>query len=193
MAASTVWARQTRFLHFGLAATVTFQLFISQVMAAPEAGEKRSAIESLTFEIHEWVGMAALLIVIAHWLWSIGAQDNSNIRNLFPWGKSGRAAVMADIRELKSMRLPDGGGQGGLPGFIHGLGFLAVTAIAVTGGVLFFIFPEDGSKNALAEVFHNLHGFIANFVWAYWGGHLAAAFLHKRMGHDTVKNMFNLG
>lgn len=192
MTETTVWARQTRFLHFGLAMTITFQLLVSLVMAAPEAGEKRSLVESLSFEVHEWVGMAALIIVLAHWMWSISARDNSNIRHLFPWGAEGRAAVMADVHQLKAMKLPEGGGAGGLPGFIHGLGFLGATAMAVTGGILFFIFPEDGSKNALAEVFHNIHGFIANFVWAYWGGHLAAAVLHKKMGHDTVKNMFDL-
>ena len=191
MTETTVWARQTRFLHLGLAMTISFQLLISLVMAAPEDGEKRSVIESLSFEVHEWVGMAALLIVLAHWFWSVNAQDNSGIRHLFPWGKIGRASVMEDLRQLKNRKLPEGGGTGGLPGFVHGLGFLAATGMAVTGGVLFFILPEDGSKNALAEVFHNIHGFIANFVWAYWGGHLATAILHKKMGHDTVKNMFN--
>ena len=192
MKASTVWARPTRFLHFGLATTVKFQLLLSLVMEAPEAGRTRSAIESLSFETHEWVGMTALAVVVAHWIWSISARDNSNIRTLFPWGKDGLASVMSDLRELKSMRLPEGGGRGGLPGFVHGLGFLAATAMALTGGILFFILPEDGSKNEWAEIFHHIHGFIANFVWAYWGGHLAVAVFHKKMGHDTVKNMFDL-
>jgi cytochrome b561 len=188
----TVWAKQTRFLHFGLATTVSFQLLISLVMEAPEAGEKRSLLESLSFEIHEWVGMLALLVVLAHWAWSMTAKDNSNIRHLFPGGKAGRASVLADLDLLKARKLPDGGGRGGLPGLMHGLGFLAATGMALTGGVLFFILPEDGSKNDLAELIHHVHGFIANFVWAYWWGHIAAAFLHKRMGHDTVKAMFNL-
>ena len=190
---STVWARQTRFLHFGLATTVTFQLFMSLAMEAPKAGRTRSAIESLSFEAHEWVGMAALAIVMAHWIWSLTARDNSNIRHLFPWGKKGLASVMQDLQGLMKMKLPEGGGRGGLPGFVHGLGFLAATGMALTGGVLFFVLPEDGSRNELARLFHNIHGFIANFVWAYWGGHLATAILHKKMGHDTVKNMFHLG
>ncbi len=189
---SKVWARQTRFLHFGLAATVTFQLLISLVMEAPEAGEKRSVLESTTFEIHEWVGMAALLVVIIHWIWSLRAKDNSNLRFLFPWGKEGFSSMMKDLREIKSLKLPEGGGRGGLPGFVHGLGFLSATGMALTGGILFFILPEDGSKNATAELFHDIHGFIANFIWAYWWGHIAAAVIHKKMGHDTVKNMFDL-
>ena len=188
----TVWAKQTRFLHFGLATTVSFQLLISLVMEAPEAGEKRTALEALTFEIHEWVGMLAVLIVLVHWAWSLVAKDNSNIKYLFPWCRAGRASVLADIALLKARKLPEGGGKGGLPGLAHGLGFLAATGMALTGAVLFFILPEDGSKNDLAEFIHHVHGFIANFVWAYWWGHIAAAFLHKRMGHDTVKAMFNL-
>ncbi len=193
MTESTVWARQTRFLHFGMAITVSFQLLISLIMEAPEAGEKRSALELLSFEIHEWVGMLAVLIILVHWIWSMSSRDNSSIKTLFPWGAEGRASVMNDLRQLKSMKLPEGGGRGGLPGFMHGLGFLAVTGMALTGAILFFILPEDGSKNDMAELVHDVHGFIANFAWAYWWGHLAAAFVHKRMGHDTVKNMFNLG
>ncbi len=189
---SSVWARQTRFLHFGLATTITMQLMLSLVMEGP-GHKNRSMIESLTFEAHEWIGMAALLVVLLHWIWSLSARDNSNIRHLFPWVGEGRKALLADISALKEMKLPEGGGRGGLPGFIHGLGFLAATGMAFTGGVLFFILPEDGSKNALAHQFHEMHEFLANFIWAYWGGHIAAAFLHKRMGHDTVKNMFNLG
>ena len=190
MMASQVWARQTRFLHFGLATTITLQLMLSLVMEGP-GHRNRSAAEALFFEAHEWLGMAALLVVIAHWIWSLSAGDNSNIRHLFPWGGEARRGLIADIALLKQMKLPEGGGQGGLPGFIHGLGFLAATAMAITGGVLFFTLPEDGSKNAIAHDFHEIHEFFANFIWAYWGGHLAAAFLHKRMGHDTVKNMFN--
>jgi cytochrome b561 len=190
---SPVWARKTRFLHFGLALTVTFQLLISLVMEAPKAGKQHSFIESLSFEAHEWAGMLALLVVLAHWIWSVRAQDNSSIRHLFPWGREGRASVMEDLRQLKNMKLPEGGGKGGLPGFIHGLGFLTATAMAVTGGILFFILPEDGSRNAVANNFYHIHGFIANFIWAYWWGHIATALLHKWMGHDTVKNMFDLG
>lgn len=192
MSEAAVWSRKTRFLHFGLATTISFQLLISLIMAAPEAGEKRSVLEAVTFEIHEWVGMAALLIVLAHWVWSLSAKDNSSIANLFPWGRAGRASVLADIASLKARRLPEGGGRGGLPGFVHGLGLLGATGMALTGGVLFFILPEDGSKNDLAELIHHVHGFIANFVWAYWWGHIAAAFLHKKLGHDTVRNMFDL-
>lgn len=192
MSEQNSWAKPTRFLHLGLAATVTFQLFISLVMEEPEEGKVHTAFESLSFEAHEWVGMLAVLIVFCHGLWIFVAKDNSNFRNLFPLSAAGRAQVMSDIRNMFHGKLPEGGGQGGLPGLVHGLGFLAVAAMALTGAVLFVLEPWEGGKTLIGDVSHEMHEIISNLVWAYWGGHLATAMLHKRMGHDTVKNMFTL-
>lgn len=185
------WSVQTRWLHLGLAVTVTLQLALSLVMEPPDE-KSATAIARAAFEAHEFVGIVALLIVLAHWLWSLISQADGGLARLFPWSGSAWAEVKADLRLLMNRQLPEGGPRGGLPGLAHGLGFLAVTAMVLTGGVLFILFPETGKPDATVEFFADIHSFISNFVWAYWGGHVALAFLHKRAGHTTVQEMFNL-
>lgn len=60
------------------------------------------------------------------------------------------------------------------------------------GAMLFVLFPERGKPDDTVEFFAGIHEFIANFVWAYWGGHIAMAFMHKRAGHPNVRDMFTL-
>lgn len=188
---SGYWDRPTRYLHFGLALTVTVQLLISLVMEEPHGEHARSALESGAFEVHEWVGMAALAIVLLHWLWSLLSHGGAGLGHLFPWGAGGRARVLAELRAILRGQLPEGGPQGGLAGLVHGLGLLTITAMAVSGGVLFFLLPENGAP--LSEGVHDigeLHSFIATFAWIYWGAHLALAVLHHLFGHDTLRGMF---
>ena len=185
------WSLQTRWLHFGLAVTVSMQLALSLVMEPP-IKKSASALAHAAFEAHELVGIAAVLIVLAHWLWSLFSRGGVCLAHLFPWSGSAWAEVKADLRLLMDRQLPEGGSRGGLPGFVHGLGILAVTGMAFTGGVLFIIFPETGKPDDTVKFFIETHEFIANIVWAYWGGHVALGLLHKRAGHTTVQEMFNL-
>lgn len=185
------WSIQTRLLHLGLALTVSLQLMVSLVMEAPDH-EDASKLARAAFEAHEFIGLAALLIVVLHWLWSLSSRADGGLAHLFPWGGAALAQVKADTSALLKGRLPDGGPRGGLPGFAHGLGFLAVTAMAITGGVLFIIFPEVGEPSETVEAVAEVHEFIATLVWVYWGGHIALGVLHKGAGHSTIKDMFNL-
>ena len=184
------WSIQTRWLHVGMALTVSLQLAISLIMEAPDE-ESASQLARAAFEAHEAVGMAALLIVLAHWIWSLSSQVDGGLARLFPWSGSGWVEVKTDIGQVMKGQLPEGGSRGGLPGFVHGLGFLAVTGMVLTGAVLFFIFPETGKPNATVEFFAGIHEFIATFVWIYWGGHIALGVLHKKLGHSTVQDMFS--
>ena len=185
------WSVQTRWLHIGLALTVTLQLAISLVMEPPNEKDA-SALAHAAFEAHEFVGMTALAIVLTHWAWSLISRADGGLARLFPWSGSALAEVKSDIAGLMKGRLPDGGPRGGLPGMVHGLGFLAVTAMALTGGTLFFLFPESGKPDNTVNFIVELHEFISNFVWVYWGGHVAMGLLHKRAGHNTVQEMFTL-
>lgn len=191
MKSADKWSVQTRWLHIGLALTVSLQLAISLLMEPPDE-ESATALARAAFEAHEFVGMAALIIVLAHWGWSLMSHADGGLTHLFPWTGDAWGRVKADIGLLMKGRLPEGGPRGGLPGFGHGLGLLAVTAMALTGGVLFFIFPETGKPSDTVEFVAEMHKFIANFVWVYWGGHIALALFHKWAGHDTLRAMFSL-
>lgn len=183
------WDLPTRFLHFSLAATVTIQLFVSLIMARPRIGVTRSAIESYGFDIHEWVGLAALAVIVVHWLWSLRAASTARLEHLFPWNIQGRAQIMQELRALPRGQLPAGGPGGGLTGMVHGLGLLGASAMAITGGVLFASLSEHGEMSAFTHNVQDMHQFIATFVWIYWGGHVAMAVLHQYLGHDTLQRM----
>jgi len=185
------WSLPTRWLHVGMALTVSLQLMISLVMEPPDE-EHASELARAAFEAHEAVGLAAVAIILIHWLWSMAGKADGGLAHLFPWGGAAGAEVKADITGLMKGELPDGGPRGGLPGLVHGLGFLAVTAMALTGAVLFVIFPETGKPDDTVESFAEIHEFIANFVWVYWFGHIAMALMHKFAGHSNVKDMFSL-
>jgi cytochrome b561 len=184
------WSVQTRWLHLGLAVTVTLQLAISLIMEPPDEKDA-SAVAHAAFEAHEAVGIAAVVVVLAHWLWTLSSRADGGLARLFPWSGPAWQEVKADVAKLWSRRLPDGGARGGLPGLVHGLGFLAVSGMALTGAVLFVLFPETGKPDDTVEFIADIHSFIANFVWVYWGGHVALAYLHKQAGHSTVQNMFS--
>lgn len=186
------WSRPTRFLHAGLAITVTLQLLLSMVMQAPTREHTPTGLPAMLFEAHEFVGLTAVAIVLLHWLWSLRAAD-AGISHLLPVTRERRAQVAREVRDLARRRLPEGGPGGGLPGLVHGLGLLAVTGMAITGVVIFALLPEAGPPPAQAHFFMEAHSFIAFFVWVYWGGHVALALLHQRAGHPTLTDMFRLG
>jgi cytochrome b561 len=187
---TAIWSIQTRLLHLGLALTVTLQLAVSLVMEAPDH-EDASEVALAAFEAHEFIGMAALLVVALHWLWSLASRADGGLSHLFPWGGAALTQVKIDVSKLFKGQLPEGGPRGGLPGLVHGLGFLAVTAMAISGGILFFIFPETGEPGKNVEAVAEVHEFIATFVWIYWGAHIALGVLHKRAGHSTILDMFS--
>lgn len=184
------WSLNTRLLHFGLVATVSAQLFISLIMSEPD--EKGSFIGELAYEAHEIVGLTALGIVALHWIWSAVSRSDGNFKQLFPWRGDAKKQVIDEIKALKTGQLPEANEHGGLAGFIHGLGFLAVTGTAISGAVIFFTLPETGDPGALTEVAEEIHEFVTSLVWAYWIGHGGVAILHHLSGSEVLKNMFKL-
>ncbi len=185
------WNVPTRWLHAGLALTVSLQLLISLVMEPPDKKDA-TAMARAAFEGHEAVGVTAVVIVLLHWLWSTFDKADGGLAHLFPWRGAAWAEVKADVAGLMNRQLPQGGPRGGLPGLLHGLGFLAVTGMALTGAALFVLFPESGKPDNAVNLIAEVHSFISNFVWVYWGGHVAMAFMHKVAGHANVKDMFKL-
>ena len=187
---SSVWDRPTRFLHLGLALTVTVQLLVSLFMVPPGSRHPSTLVGHVGFLVHEWVGLCALCIVLAHWTWAILSSGSASLGHLFPFTRDGRREIAVELRELLSGRLARGGPRGGLSGLVHGLGLLAVSAVAVTGGMLFVMLPTNGDPSALAHHIGDLHSLISKLVWTYWSGHIGMALLHQFAGDDTLRRMF---
>lgn len=187
MANSEQWRLGTRWLHGGMALVVTFQLMISLVMEAPRPGKSATVMPLLAFHLHEWVGLFAVLIIGAHWVYTVTVQGGNDLTHMFPWARAGRTHVLLEIRQLLRGQLPDGGPTGGLAGLVHGLGLVAVTGMALSGIVLFFTWSTHGALAYRAAWAHSL---IANFAWAYWYGHVGLALLHEARGQRVLKGVF---
>lgn len=189
--AQPVWDRGTRWLHGGLALTVSFQLFVSLVMEVPQPGLRPQPLGRLGFQGHEGAGVAVIVLVALHWIWSLSHDRGRPIRHLFPWGRLGRGEIAADLGNLRAGRLPPGGPAGGLAGFVHGLGFLAVTGMAVLGGLMLLVMGK-GAQSALFHRLADAHSLLANFVWLYWLGHVAMVVVHEARGHRILAGIFKL-
>ncbi len=189
---SFAWDRPTRFLHLGLALTVTIQLLVSLVMVPTGSHHPSTPVGHVWFIVHEWVGLCALMIVLAHWTWSIASSGTASLSHLFPFNREGRQRVNVELRELISGRLSHGGPRGGLAGLVHGLGLMAVSAIAITGGMLFLMLPAHGNPSAFTHNVGELHSLISELVWTYWFGHIGMALLHQFRGDRTLRRMFRL-
>lgn len=183
---SSFWDAKTKLLHLGLAAGVTIALGTSLVM------EGASGPESIAFEIHEWVGLGTLVIVLLHWIWSAVGVNGLGLRHLFPLGAAGRKELSNELLGLGSLQVPPGGPSGRLSGLVHGLGLLAATAMVATGAVIFFAMPENSTTlPPVAEQAKDLHEFFSVFVWVYWAAHVAMALVHEFIKRDgALRNMF---
>ena len=93
------WSVQTRWLHMGLALTVTLQLAISLIMEPPDE-ESASAIARAAFEAHEAVGIAAVMVVALHWLWTVLSRADGGLARLFPWRGSAWTEVKHDAADV---------------------------------------------------------------------------------------------
>lgn len=183
------WDGPTRLLHAGLVSTVSVQLWVSLVMKAPGA-KAHTALEVLTYQVHRYIGLVALVVVLLHWVWSVTTHGRATVRNLFPTTAQQRTRVLSELRGLIAKQIPDSETAGGVTGLVHGLGLLAVTAVALTGAILFMWWPEIGKPDALTHTLGDVHSALSNFVWAYWIVHGGIALLHHYLGHDTLRNMF---
>lgn len=190
-AKTSYWSRPLRLIHLLLALAVTSQLFLGSFMRSPHPGRPDSA----SFEAHEILGATILVLIIVHWIWSC-THPNEGVRHLFPWTRAGMRNIFADVRTaVRDLRLPPGGpgnNEGGLAGFIHGLGLLAITAMVIIGGT-FFLSRLAGASHRSLETIENIHDIFAIVVWIYWGGHLAVTVLHSLLRQPVWKRMFSVG
>lgn len=189
--------RITRWLHAGIALGVVVQLFCSLFMDVPAPGRSLPQAGYRLFLIHRWSGITVVSLVILHWLWNLSGHVAGGWGHLFPWFSGTRLRRL--LSALKAM--PDwlrgrlsGESRETIPlaGAVHGLGLVVATGMALTGSTIFFGMAPDGSMNGFIEVVREIHGFIANFIWAYFVGHVGMAVLHQLRGESLISNMFNL-
>ncbi|WP_083251425.1 cytochrome b/b6 domain-containing protein [Acidihalobacter yilgarnensis] len=191
MSFASKWSQPIRWLHLGLFLTITAQLFLSLVMAGPD-DKHQSFLEHSTLITHEYVGLVAATIILAHWLY-LALAERITFEHLFPWSAAGIRSVISEVSGLLRGRLPDDNEQAGLAGFIHGLGLLLATAMGFTGTVMYFLLQAGQMESTRYGIAVYIHGTLANVMWAYWIGHGLMAIMHQLLGHDTLRGIFRLG
>lgn len=181
----------TRLLHAGLALAVIHQLLITEWMVKPRPGRE----ENWAFEFHETGGLVTLGLVSLFWLWTLVRRAETAPGALLPWlNATRRAAVFAELRQafaaLRRRQVPAAPAESALASAVHGLGLLAVLAVAASGTA--WLLLEDGNPG-LAEAAAETHEVLSNLVWAYLVGHAGLAVLHELAGHRVLRRMFPFG
>jgi cytochrome b561 len=180
----------TRLLHKSMAWTVTMQVLLSFFMEQPKPGAIREPLELQLFEAHEWIGIAAALIVIIHVAYSLISSGHASWRSLFPWldgaGRSRLAGEISQIGQWFSKGLPHPDESNVLASSIHGIGLLAVLLQGLTGLCLFLNMEENGAMTHSIHEVKELHEGAGVFIIAYLVLHVGAAVWHQRLGHNVL-------
>lgn len=175
----------TRVIHLLLLIVVLHQLIGSEFIQFPFPGEP----PSWTFSLHEYLGLVNLAIVAAFWAWTMARRGETCLGRLLPWFSIARmrdviADLASQLRRLAQGQAPDDE-DGALASAIHGLGLLAVTAVAATGALFFFT-----AGTHFAHTMLGLHKLLSNFVWIYLFAHAGVAVLHHLFGSNIFSRMF---
>jgi len=183
----------TKLLHKGMALTVTVQVLLSFFMEPPEVGKVHEHLELQLFEAHEWVGIAAALIVIAHVVYSLVSSGNASWRTLFPWlTGTGCCKLLGEIKQVGNwfkQGLPHPDESHTLASTIHGAGVLLVLLQGLTGGCLFLGMEENGAMSAGIKDVKEMHEVFGMLIIAYLVLHVAAAIWHQKQGHDVISRI----
>ncbi len=182
---SQPWSLTLRWLHWGLAVSVTLQLFLSLVMEGPGEAE---GLEAWAFMAHELFGLLAFSFAILHWLWILSGHDGG-WRHVLPWFGEALTAVWRDVKGVLGLKLPGGGPTPGLPGLVEGLGLMLVTFQGAVGFVIFILLPPEGELPEAFEWLGEIHENLGGLVWIYWFGHGGMAIVHRLAGDNVIKRV----
>lgn len=174
----------TRVLHGSILLAVIYQLVGSLALSRPLPGEDPQP----NMLVHEYLGMAALGLVLAFWIWTLVRRGETRLGRLVPWFSPRRIAAVVDDTATQLDNVLHGRvsheADGAMASAIHGLGLLVLTGMAVSGTAFFF---AHGHTAHLLLIGHKL---LANLMWAYLIGHAAMAVLHHLLGSDIFSRMF---
>ncbi len=177
------WDKGTRIVHAALAVTVLAELSTGLIVSR--------ATRPQWLLIHSVLGFLTLLVILVDWMWTWARGDLSVF---FPWNRRGLRLVVQETFALFQGKLPGYGNRVGLSSFVHGIGLLAVSAMAATGLLMGIDIPGGyglfGHSSAYASftVLATLHLWLSYFVWAYLGGHLFFAALQELFGNRVLRH-----
>ncbi|MET0064870.1 MAG: cytochrome b/b6 domain-containing protein [Candidatus Thiodiazotropha sp.] len=187
----------TRALHLGISIIITLQLLVSTFMALPRPGHLTPLRASVGFDLHELVGIFSLPVLLLWFAWLFVRRDEAGPGELFPWFRQSALAVWYgslrySLRAWKLGKLADTEHNQRVAQSVHGLGALCGLGMASSGLLVWLGLSPQGHLTEWAQISLSAHRFLANLMWAYWGGHVAMAIWHQWQGDSKLKNMFHL-
>jgi len=209
------YSRITRIIHLFLAVFITLQLAGGELMDVPGAGDSQQsasiitpaqahegvkhavAEDSLLFEMHEYIGLFLVLLVLARLIWGFMWRGNANWHTMFLWlTVEGRKELADDLRReplswLKG-KLPEPTERDAIAKTVHGFMILTVTGMALTGLALYFGWNEQGHQSMLVDGISEIHETLSGILWTLLGGHVFMALWHQMSGHNVLGKMFSL-
>ncbi|MDQ6988944.1 MAG: cytochrome b/b6 domain-containing protein [Mariprofundaceae bacterium] len=185
----------TRLLHWGFALLIPLQLLSEELMKRPKPGRIRDESQIFFFEMHEWIGMCLLVLIIARLAWGfVGAEGGWS--RLFPYfsaqGRSGLAdEVSHEIPGWFKGKLPTPGQEDYIAGAVHGLGLLLVFAMGTTGAIMLYGMEESGKMLGFVHDMKEIHEILGELLWIYIFAHAAVTILHMVLGHSMMARIFS--
>jgi len=184
--------RFTRFLHIFLAFGISAQLAMSLVMTHPKPGR----LGDTFYEIHEYLGLALLAVLILHWLWAAMRNGSVPLTQLFPWLTPSRySPLWKDVQHYSShmarLHLPKSASPSPLANAIQGLGLATALLLGLSGLLMYLNAPPQGERMSgwLHDV-KEVHEVFGSIMWVYLCAHAAMGLLHQFAGHDRISDMF---
>src|SRR3954470_12309483 len=187
----------TRVLHLFLAAAIVCQLVDAQLMHLPRPGPVGSGMEAAAFTVHEYVGLATMTIVASFWLWLLVRRLETDPGALWPWFSRRRLAALRDdvachLRTATRHTLPNPDRSPALAPAIQGLGLVIVLMMATTGTAGYLSWIPGTPMTGFTGLAFDLHGTLANALWAYVIVHVGATLLHELLGHRLLGRVLPL-
>jgi cytochrome b561 len=183
----------TKLIHGGFAIAIVANLALSLIMVGPRRGNAGDFL----FEIHEKIGITALVLAFAFWLVLMFRRTGTPFSSLFPWFSGNRIIAFwqdlkAHLMAVKKLKVPPYDENGAFASGIHGLGLLLMSAMAVSGGIYFvaeYLGTLDSPVVGLAMDAHHL---LANLTWVYLIGHAGLALVHHYLDNMSIAEMWSL-
>ncbi|WP_108651863.1 cytochrome b/b6 domain-containing protein [Dongshaea marina] len=180
------WTTLNKTLHISFASLIILQLLSSDLMHSPwKPGRVVSDFSAFFFYFHLIAGCLTLFVLVCYFLLNLSEAARAH---LYPWGRQGRADIMADLRQIFCQRKMQPAHRcGGLAGLVHGLGFLAAVGTALTGAS-WLLLRQMGFAPDLVHFVKECHEFMTTFVWIYVIGHVCLAVVHFLVEDDSHAN-----
>ena len=186
----------TRILHISMIVVVSYQMLSSLWMSPPEPG-KLTSIENTLFSLHITVfGWASMIIAGVYALMRF--YESEAWARLVPWFSSihRRAFVISAKKELPQMfkgKLAPPEDKGALAGAVHGLGFILLLSMGLTGLYVLFGVRIDGDFRDDIRLVLFFHEWFGVLIWTFLGAHVLVSIWHLLIGQWCIVDIFRRG